>query len=308
MPAEGIDLTPNSHLLTSDEIFDLSRMFVEFGVDKIRLTGGEPLIRKDAVEIVQNLNTLRSMGLKNIAMTTNGITLKRKLDALLSAGLNNLNISLDTLDPHKFQIITRRGGHQLVLDAIKEASQSRALNSLKVNCVLMRGVNDDEMLKFVELTKEMDLEVRFIEYMPFDGNVWSDRKMVSYAEILTRIREEYPEFQKVTEEEHGATSKVFKVPGFTGRVGIISSMTNHFCSTCNRIRLTADGNLKVCLFGTSEVNLRDALRSSADKTEQREALRDLIQVAVQRKKKQHAGMHEIWKHADKNRPMIRIGG
>jgi molybdenum cofactor biosynthesis enzyme MoaA len=178
MPAEGVDLLPNSQLLTSEEIYDLVRVFVEFGVDKIRLTGGEPLIRKDAVEIVQNLNTLRSLGLKNIAMTTNGVSLKRKLDSLLNGGLNSLNISLDTLgknhtvmvmfdffglDPYKFQIVTRRGGHHLVMDAIKEAAQSNVLQSLKINCVLMRNVNDDEILDFVEMTKDLDLEVRFIE-------------------------------------------------------------------------------------------------------------------------------------------------
>jgi molybdenum cofactor biosynthesis enzyme MoaA len=144
--------------------------------------------------------------------------------------------------------------------------------------------------------------------MPFDGNVWSDKKLVSYAEILTRIRQKYPDFQKYQEHSRGDTSRVFHVPGFAGRVGIISSMTNHFCSTCNRIRLTADGNLKVCLFGTTEVNLRDVLRSVSSKDQQIEALRPIIQAAVQRKKKQHAGMYEIWKHSDKNRPMIRIGG
>jgi molybdenum cofactor biosynthesis enzyme MoaA len=163
MPAEGVDLTPTDRILSVDEIFKISKLFVEHGVDKIRLTGGEPLVRKDAVEIVSRINQLRNLGLKNIAMTTNGVSLKRKLDSLLDAGLDNLNVSLDTLDPLKFQLITRRGGHQLVLDAIEEAARSERLKSLKVNCVVMRNINDGELLDFVKLTESMDLEIRFIE-------------------------------------------------------------------------------------------------------------------------------------------------
>jgi cyclic pyranopterin phosphate synthase len=163
MPAEGVDLTASDKILTSDEIFKLSRLFVENGVDKIRITGGEPLVRKDAVEIISRINQLRSIGLRNIAMTTNGVSLKRKLADLLDAGLNSLNISLDTLDHLKFQVITRRGGHQLVLDAIKEAAGSEKLESLKINCVVMRNVNDDELIDFVRLTESMDVEIRFIE-------------------------------------------------------------------------------------------------------------------------------------------------
>jgi GTP 3',8-cyclase / cyclic pyranopterin monophosphate synthase len=163
MPAEGVDLTPSEQILSSSEIFKLSKLFVENGVDKIRITGGEPLVRKDAVEIIGKINQLRELGLKTIAMTTNGISLKRKLGILMDAGLNNLNISLDTLDPLKFQLITRRAGHQHVIDAIREAASSQAFNSIKVNCVVMRNVNDDEILNFVELTKEMDIEIRFIE-------------------------------------------------------------------------------------------------------------------------------------------------
>lgn len=196
------------------------------------------------------------------------------------------------------------------MDAISEAAESDRLDSLKVNCVVMRNVNDNEILDFVRLTQDLNVEVRFIEYMPFDGNVWSDKKIVSYAEMLQIIQGKYPQFTKIhdTDGEHvGETSKVYQVPGFKGRIGFISSMTNHFCHTCNRIRLTADGNLKVCLFGASEVNLRDILRDTPE--EQLEAkLTPVIHMAVQRKKKQHAGMYDIWKDAAANRPMIKIGG
>jgi molybdenum cofactor biosynthesis enzyme MoaA len=153
--------------------------------------------------------------------------------------------------------------------------------------------------------------------MPFDGNVWSDQKMVSYAEMLSKIREKHPEFSKITHDSmHGQTSKVYQIPGFKGRVGFISSMSNHFCGTCNRVRLTADGNLKVCLFGQSEVNLKEILRNFAkesdpedDLTElQRTQLTPIIQAAILNKKPQHAGMYNIWKDAHQNRPMIRIGG
>ncbi|CAI9279461.1 unnamed protein product [Lactuca saligna] len=276
MPAEGVELTPGSKVMSQNEIVRLASLFVHSGVNKIRLTGGEPSIRKDIEEICSQLSNLR--GLKTLAMTTNGLTLARKLPKLKECGLNLLNISLDTLVPAKFEFMTRRKGHERVMESIHTAVDL-GYNPVKVNCVVMRGFNDDEICDFVELTKEKPINVRFIEFMPFDGNVWNVKKLVSYAEMLdivvrVNVIQGLKEF-KITQQ---------KLPRIL------------------QLRLLADGNLKVCLFGPSEVSLRDPIREGADDNE----LRQIIGAAVKRKKGSHAGMFDIAKTP--NRPMIHIGG
>ncbi|XP_068194871.1 molybdenum cofactor biosynthesis protein 1 isoform X2 [Antennarius striatus] len=298
MPEEGVKLTPRSQLLSTSELLTVSRLFVQEGVDKIRLTGGEPLIRPDVLDIISELRKLE--GLKTIAVTTNGMNLARLLPKLKDAGLDLINISLDSLVPAKFEFIVRRKGFHKVLEGIEKAVEM-GYDPVKVNCVVMRGFNEDELLDFVALTEKKPLEVRFIEYMPFDGNKWNFKKMVSYQEMLDQIRQQWPNLEKL-ETEHTHTAKTFKVPGFRGQVGFITSMSDHFCGSCNRLRITADGNLKVCLFGNSEVSLRDVLRSGASDEE----LLQIIGAAVGRKKRQHAGMFNISQM--KNRPMILIGG
>ncbi|XP_015343173.1 molybdenum cofactor biosynthesis protein 1 isoform X2 [Marmota marmota marmota] len=296
MPEEGVPLTPKADLLTTEEILTLARLFVKEGVDKIRLTGGEPLIRPDVVDIVAKLHRLE--GLKTIGVTTNGINLARLLPALQKAGLTAINISLDTLVPAKFEFIVRRKGFHKVMEGIHKAIEL-GYSPVKVNCVVMRGLNEDELLDFVTLTKGLPLDIRFIEYMPFDGNKWNFKKMVSYKEMLDTIRQQWPELEKLPEEEC-STAKAFRIPGFLGQVSFITSMSEHFCGTCNRLRITADGNLKVCLFGNSEVSLRDHLRAGASEEE----LLKIIGAAVGRKKPRHAGMFSISQM--KNRPMILI--
>ncbi|KAM6139181.1 molybdenum cofactor biosynthesis protein 1 isoform 1-T1 [Phoenicopterus ruber ruber] len=296
MPEEGVQLTPKSELLTTQEIISLARLFVKEGVEKIRLTGGEPLIRPDVVDIVGQLYKLE--GLKTIAVTTNGINLARLLPRLKEAGLNAINISLDTLVPAKFEFIVRRKGFHKVMEGIYKATEL-GYRPVKVNCVVMRGFNEDELLGFVDFTKDLPLDVRFIEYMPFDGNKWNFKKMVSYKEMLDTIKQRWPELEKLPCEA-SSTAKSYKVPDFQGQISFITSMSEHFCGSCNRLRITADGNLKVCLFGNSEVSLRDHLRSGASEEE----LVQIIGAAVGRKKKQHAGMFNISQM--KNRPMILI--
>lgn len=298
MPEEGVKLTPRAQLLTTAEVLTLARLFVHEGVEKIRLTGGEPLIRPDVLEIIAELRKLK--GLKTIAVTTNGMNLSRLLPGLKTAGLDLLNISLDSLVPAKFEFIVRRKGFHKVMEGIDKAIEM-GYNPVKVNCVVMRGLNEDEVLDFVALTKRKPLDVRFIEYMPFDGNKWNFKKMVSYQEMLDHIRQQWPDLEQIQGGETD-TAKAFKVPGYQGQVGFITSMSDHFCGSCNRLRITADGNLKVCLFGNSEVSLRDTLRSGASDQE----LLEIIGAAVGRKKKQHAGMFNISQM--KNRPMILIGG
>lgn len=339
MPEEGVPLSPQSHLLTTPEITYLSTLFVSQGVTKIRLTGGEPTIRRDILPLMHNIGALRNKGLKELCLTTNGIALHRKLDSMVEAGLSGVNLSLDTLDPFQFQIMTRRKGFEAVMksiDRILEINQLGAGIKLKINCVIMRGINEREILPFVEMGREKDVEVRFIEYMPFDGNRWSKGKMLSYKEMLGIIREKYPGLRKVPDARN-ETSKTYEVPGFLGRVGFITSMTHNFCGTCNRLRITSDGNLKVCLFGNAEVSLRDLLRQHNHgnpideetweamkqvEMDRRQALpgstgllghgekeRELLEVigiAVKGKKEKHAGMGEL--ESMKNRPMILIGG
>jgi cyclic pyranopterin phosphate synthase len=338
MPEEGVELSPPARLLTTLEIVYLSSLFVSQGVTKIRLTGGEPTVRKDIVPLMREIGELRRHGLRELCLTTNGISLHRKLDPMVEAGLTGVNLSLDTLDPFQFQIMTRRKGFEAVMksiDKILALNEASAGIKLKINCVVMRGMNDREILPFVELGREKPIEVRFVEYMPFDGNRWNQKKMFSYKEMLAVIREKYPTLEKVTGHKND-TSKTYQVPGFEGRVGFITSMTHNFCGSCNRLRITSNGNLKVCLFGNTEVSLRDIIRKENDgqpidestmsnlrlvetvhdvahihndggwvNDRERELL-DLIGMTVKRKKAKHAGMGKL--ENMKNRPMILIGG
>ncbi|KAI7930853.1 hypothetical protein M0657_000505 [Pyricularia oryzae] len=349
MPEEGVPLSPDRDLLTTPEIVLLSSVFVSQGVTKIRLTGGEPTVRRDIVPLMRRVGDLRPHGLRELCLTTNGIALHRKLDPMVEAGLTGVNLSLDTLDPNLYRIMTRRDGLEAVKRSIARIIEINERGGpqvkLKINCVVMRGMNDQEIIPFVEMTRDQDIEVRFIEYMPFDGNRWSKGKMFSYEEMLDRIREVHPGLERLKGHKND-TSKTFRVPGFRGKVGFITSMTHNFCGTCNRLRITSDGNLKVCLFGDAEVSLRDLLRQANEgepideiaierlhrtaveqMLEARESasettvtktsstpialpnsqeLLDLIGMAVKRKKAKHAGIGQL-EHM-KNRPMILIGG
>ena len=251
-----------------------------------------------------------------------------------------MNLSLDTLDPLQFQIMTRRTGFEAVMRSMERILSMNEMGAgikLKINVVVMRGINEGEICKFVELGRDKDLEVRFIEYMPFDGNRWSKGKMVGYQEMVELIRQKYPGLERVVRgEDKSDTSKTYAVPGFKGRVGFITSMTENFCGGCNRLRITSDGNLKVCLFGNAEVSLRDLLRKGEEHkgealemvkkiemdgregiardggervmgySDRERELLEVIGMAVKRKKARHAGMGEL--ENMKNRPMILIGG
>lgn len=339
MPEEGVPLSPAREILTTPEIVLLASAFVSQGVTKVRLTGGEPTVRADIVPLMRQLGGLRRHGLRELCLTTNGVALHRKLESMVEAGLTGVNLSLDTLDPHQFRLMTRRDGFAAVQKSMERIWELKAAGAgllFKINCVVMRRLNDGELLRFVELTRDRDVEVRFIEYMPFDGNRWSEGKMVGYREMLGRIRDEYPALEKVGDRSSD-TSKTYRVPGFAGRVGFITSMTHNFCGTCNRLRITSDGNLKVCLFGNAEVSLRDIVRKAnggepvddgaleamralaraqpadgagaslpLDCVPNSRELLDVIGMAVKRKKAKHAGMGQL-EHM-KNRPMILIGG
>uniref|UniRef100_A0A1A9WE98 Molybdenum cofactor biosynthesis protein 1 n=1 Tax=Glossina brevipalpis TaxID=37001 RepID=A0A1A9WE98_9MUSC len=296
MPAGGVPLQSKSNLLTTEEIYYLARIFVEQGIRKIRLTGGEPTVRSDIVDIIAKLKCIPQ--LENVGITTNGLMLTRLLVSMQRVGLDALNISLDTLKPQRFQELTRRKGWERVIAGIDLSIQLGY--KPKINCVLMRNFNDDEICDFVEFTKDRNVDVRFIEYMPFSGNKWQTEKLMSFRDTLKIIKNRWPDFEAMQNGPND-TSKAYKVPDYKGQIGFITSMTEHFCGTCNRLRLTADGNLKVCLFGNKEFSLRDAIRNNCS----RDDLVALIGAAVKRKKKQHAGMLNLSQM--ENRPMILIG-
>ncbi|GAA3747819.1 GTP 3',8-cyclase MoaA [Flavobacterium ginsengisoli] len=301
MPADGIALSPKASLMTADEIFAIAQTFVKNGVDKIRLTGGEPLLRKDFPEIVSKLSELEI----SLSITTNGILIDRHIEVLKRFNIKKINLSLDTLVASKFHSITLRNQFEKVIDNLH-----LLLNNdfqVKVNVVLIKGFNDTEIVDFVKLTQFLPISVRFIEFMPFAGNEWDRSKMVSQQEILSLVETQFSskEIQKL-EDEKNFTSRNYKIKNFQGDFGIISSITNPFCDSCNRIRLTADGKIKNCLFSNSETDLLTAFRNG-------ESITELISESIQNKKKVRAGMSTVNEindptlHFD-NRSMIAIGG
>ena len=301
MPADGIALSPKASLMTAHEIFAIAQTFVENGVDKIRLTGGEPLLRKDFPEIVSKLATLNT----SLSITTNGILIDRHMEVLKQANIKKINLSLDTLVSSKFHSITLRNQFEKVIDNLH-----LLLNNdfqVKVNVVLMKGFNENEIIDFVQLTKFLPLSIRFIEFMPFAGNEWDRSKMVSQKEILSQVEECFSldKIQKLDDEKN-FTARTYKIEGFQGNFGIISSITNPFCDGCNRIRLTANGKIKNCLFSNSETDLLTAFRNG-------ESITNLISESIKNKKKVRAGMVTISEMDDPalhfdNRSMIAIGG
>ncbi|WP_100073970.1 GTP 3',8-cyclase MoaA [Chryseobacterium camelliae] len=298
MPEEKYAFAPASRLMQAEEINTLAKVFVSQGVKKIRLTGGEPLVRKDAPEIIESLGKL---GIK-LAITTNGIRIDEMMDELIQANVTAMNISLDTLEREKFLKITRRDLFDRVKRNIDLALQHHV--KLKINVVVMKGLNDNEILDFIELTRDNRLEVRFIEFMPFSGNRWTSNQVVTLQEILLKAAGQYEIIP--LPQELNDTSKKYKVPGYTGSFAVISTMSEPFCGTCNRMRLTADGKLKNCLFSKNETDLLTALRRG-------EEILPLIRQNINEKAKalggQFSGVFEnIDTAALENRSMITIGG
>nr|BAW33844.1 MOCS1AB [Bombyx mori] len=280
MPAEGVPLSSRSSLLSVEELRVIVGALAAAGVDKLRLTGGEPTLRSDLADIIQSLKAID--GIRSVSMTTNGLVLARRLASLQRAGLDAVNVSLDTLRPDRYEDMARRRGLARVLAGLDLALQL-GYSPVKINTVLMRGFNDDEIGDFIEMTRERDLEVRFIEFMPFAGNEWKSGRLVPHREVLRAARAAHPGLRPLPPRPND-TATLWKVGGYAGTVGFISSMTQHFCATCNRLRLTADGNLKVCLFGAAEVSLRDAVRGGAGPAQ----LLQLVRAALHNKKAAHA--------------------
>jgi len=301
MPAEGIALTPRPHLMTEDEIVAIAQTFVDLGVTKIRLTGGEPLVRKEAHGIIERLGQL---GVQ-LTLTTNGLLVHDFISTFKKAGIKALNVSIDSLQKEKYKAITRRDSFNQLWNNIELLQQNDF--QVKLNVVLIKGFNDNEILDFIALTKAQKLQIRFIEFMPFDGNQWNKEKLVSYAEIIEQVHSVYSEPQLLRiEDQPNDTAKNYKIEGFKGSFSIISSVTNPFCNTCNRIRLTADGKLKNCLFSNSETALLPTLRAG-------NPIEPLIYENIQSKHAMRGGMDNDAKFQNpdlfsQNRSMIKIGG
>ena len=260
MPAEGVPLTPRTELITNDEMLTIAGVAVAAGIDEIRLTGGEPLLRPDILGIVAGLAALGGPdGHPEISMTTNGIGLARLAAPLRAAGLARLNVSLDTLDRARFKAMTRRDRFDDVMRGL-DAARAAGFEPIKINTVLLRGQNDDEATGLLEWAAREGYELRFIEQMPLDGgHVWSRTEMITGAEILAALRTRHT----LTEVpgRGAAPAELFQVDGGPARVGVVASVTMPFCGACDRLRLTADGQLRSCLFSRSETNLRDIVRS-----------------------------------------------
>jgi cyclic pyranopterin phosphate synthase len=256
MPEEEMDFHADDSLMQAAEIFRFAKIFTDLGTSKIRLTGGEPLVRKDAAFIIQQLSTLPVQ----LTLTTNAFLTDRFIDVFHEANIRSLNVSLDTLDADKFALITRRNKFSQVWKNILQLLDEGF--HVKLNCVVMKDVNEDELSAFVGLTKDLPIHVRFIEFMPFSGNHWQSKEVVSWATMLDIISRNYA-FQKIPDAKND-TAKKYQVPGHAGTFAVISTMSAPFCSTCNRMRLTADGKMKNCLFSSGETDLLSVMRKGGD--------------------------------------------
>jgi cyclic pyranopterin phosphate synthase len=279
---ENMQFMEDEKIMTFDEIVHLARIFVGLGMSKIRLTGGEPLVRRGLPELIKRLWQIE--GLKDISLTTNGVGLAKQAKDLYDAGLRRLNVSLDTLDEAKFIQMTRRKALSKVLEGLQEA-QRCGFHPIKVNAVAMRGFTDDEIVDLVKFAREHSYELRFIEFMPLDADdIWGRNMYLPGKEIVEKINEVYPiEPVQMNGESKHDPAKRYRFKDGDGDVGVIASVSEPFCENCNRLRLTADGQLRTCLFSVTETDLLGPLRSGASD----QTIAELIIDAVKRKEAGH---------------------
>jgi len=290
--------SPHLELLAVPEMIRLVKVFAQAGITKVRLTGGEPLLHPRILDLIADLKAID--GLQTLGLTTNSVLLGRSARALKQAGISALNVSLDTLKPDRFERITGQPVFFKVRESIDQALQA-GFASLKLNVVVIGGVNDDEVLDFVEFTRHRPIQVRFIEHMPFTANSWRPASLVSGRVLCEQILRRYPLVPAPEDTAPSGTARVFQVEGFAGTIGFIDALTNRFCSQCNRLRLLADGSLKTCLFRRPEVNLRPALRAGASDGR----LTQMIRAAVSGKLPQHPSLDELVRQPQS---MFNIGG
>ena len=273
---EDIIFRPNAELMQDDEILTLVRLFTRLGFDKFRLTGGEPTIRANVVELVRAIGN--TPGVRKLTMTTNGVLLHKLAKPLAEAGLQRVNISLDTLDPEKFQTLTRWGVLEDVWRGI-QAAEEAGLTPVKINAVVVRGYNEADLAKLAALTRDHPWQVRFIEMMPFgETNQFQSSQMVTAAEVQAVVEAALGRLEPVNDGELDGEARLYRLPGARGDLGFISSVTAPFCAQCTRARLTADGRLRLCLLREGEVDLLTPLRAGASQAELRQLIVDGIWV------------------------------
>jgi len=321
MPDEGEgDMhIPNTspELLSTEELQRVMSLFVRMGVNKIRLTGGEPTIRSDLDRILAHMGHLSAGAPKplSLGITTNGVRLRKFLPGFRDAGLRNINLSLDTLVSAKFPLLARKPmeWHQRVVSVLKEVAEQEEHFTLKLNVVLLKGVNEEEIGDFVNLTEHLPLEVRFLEFMPFDGNSWSQNRLVPQATMVETMQRHLQdkagaaEAKRLPPDSLHDVANLWQVPGWRGRIGMIASMTDAFCGGCNRIRLTSSGEIRNCLFGEEGWSLRDDIRRGASD----ETLITTIATGVYKKNFKLGGardMQELQAGSSKRLPMVALGG
>jgi len=301
MPEEGVNWMTHDSVLTYEEMLQIIRAGAELGITKIRLTGGEPLVRLGIEDFISMISAIP--GIEEIAMTTNGILLADHAKELKKAGLNRVNVSLDTLDPEKFKNICRGTGPggdiNNVLKGIA-AAQDAGLNPVKINVVVMAGVNDNEILDFAQKTIDEEWHVRFIELMPFTGHDGKQLQGLSSRELKQRI-DPLGRMEPYKHTWGNGPAKYYKLPEAKGTIGFISALTEHFCFSCNRLRLTADGQLRPCLMSENMIDLRDKLRGGIS----HEELKDLFRQAVIAKPMGH---HLVEGQNPNDRPFCQVGG
>jgi cyclic pyranopterin phosphate synthase len=311
MPPGGMKPIAHRDILRYEEIARILRIAVRTGVRKVRLTGGEPLVRKNIVRLIALIRNIE--GIDELSMTTNGILLSHYAEELADAGLDRVNVSLDSLKADRFRDITRGGVLDAVLRGI-EASEKAGLAPIKINVVPIRGLNDDEIGEFAKLTLQSDYQVRFIEFMPFvPEDMWNRERFISTEEMKSHV-EQIGTLVPAKMKKSGP-ARYFRFEGAAGVVGFISPISNHFCRECNRLRLTADGKLRPCLFSETEIDLKPALRNNGPDTE----IRRLIELSIATKPEGHSmKMESVFPASDcfsmkavrnrQRRPMSRIGG
>lgn len=300
MPADNVEFMPRTELLSFEEIERVVRIGTTVGIDRVRLTGGEPLVRRDLHLLIEKLAAIP--GIFDIGLTTNAVLLGEQAQKLKDAGLQRLNISLDALDPEVFKRVTRRDSYDKVIEGI-QAARAAGFSPIKLNAVAVKGMTEDQIVPFAQLARETDTEVRFIEFMPLDADSkWQKEKVLLAADIVARIEAEFGKLQPVPSSNPNAPANDFVFADGVGRIGLIASVSQPFCSTCNRFRITADGKLRNCLFSHEESDIRDLLRH--DGTDEDIAAAMLMCIAAK-----EAG-HQI-NSADfvqPDRPMYSIGG
>jgi len=299
MPAEGLPWLDRDEILTFEEIERIVRLMVSLGIEDVRLTGGEPLVRRDFPLLASMLGGIE--GLRDLSLTTNGYLLERDADALADAGINRVNVSIDSLQRDRFFQLTRRDALPQVLRGLEAIARHPELRPIKVNAVAMRDFTEDEALRFAEFARRTEFQVRFIEFMPLDADhAWSVDSVLTGDELRSIIDAEYP-LQEMPREP-SSTARVFRFEDGQGEIGFINPVSEPFCADCNRIRLTSEGKLRTCLFSLHETDLRNPLRAGAGDDELAETIRD----AVWRKELKHHIGEKGFRQPE--RTMSAIGG